>query len=159
MIPGLHVEQRPDQLRIYARGTQGAGAVPGAGATFNVPLFATASSAVEDYLNAIDGSIKASALLANAHGLRRYVGLWYVDVFVFQDGPATIELRERPPDLVTQALGGLVDTTRRVWVRQVMTSRSFHQTWRLCASEVRLVYLNGATAITTFALDVIARAA
>jgi hypothetical protein len=158
MIPGIHVVTQPGQLEIYARGNIG-GNIPGAGATFNVPLFKTNTVAEQEILNPADTSIEQDELSAGTHGARRYAGLWILDVFLFQNGPATLALRERPPDCMTNAVLGIADSTRLVWTRQVRTSVAFRQTWRLCGSECRIVYTNGAVAITQFQITITVRAA
>lgn len=155
----FQVRNAPDQIHILARATQGTGAIPAALATFNVPLFISNTPTKWDLLNPADNSTKSQTITTGTHGARRFVALWLVDVFLFQDGPATLALRERPPDTLTQGFPGTSDTTRAVFTRQVRASVSFRQRWRVGASECRIVYTNGASTLSTFALDIIARAA
>lgn len=157
MIPGIHVVTSPGQLEIYSRGSIG-GNIPGAGATFNVPLFKTNTAVEQDIMNPADTSSRRDELATGTHAARRYAPLWILDVTLHQDGPATLALRERPPDVLTNAILGITDTTRLVWTRRVRTSVIFRQTWRLCGSECRIVYTNGAIAITQFQLSIIVRA-
>lgn len=160
MIPGIHVEQRGAQLHIYGRGTVGTGAIPGAGATFDVPILFTAGIVTGDLLNpAGNGTIAEQVNDVGAFGPRRFVGLWYLDLWIFQNGPCTLELRERPPVALVDATLGTVDTTRSIWTRRIRSSIAFQQRWHVMASEARLVYTNGASTLTIFNFDAIARAA
>lgn len=158
MIIGEHVETRPAQLHLYARGTQGTGAIPGAGATFTVPIPISSTLLTGDLLNPADNTTRLEGTIgAQTHAPKRKIGIWFIDIFLFQDGPATLQLKERPPDQLTQAVLGLTDTTRAVWTRPVRASITYRTTWRLCGSECKIIYTNGASALTIFAFDVIAR--
>lgn len=159
MLPGIHVEQRPGQIHIYARGTEGTGAIPGIGATFNVPLFTTGGAVLSDNLNPADGSIAPEVLLTGTHGERRMTALWFFEVWLFQDGPATLQLLERPPIRYVDTTNGVANSMRFVWTRRARANVPFRQRWHGHAADVRLTYTNGATSLTTFAMDVIGRAA
>lgn len=159
MYPSEHVIVLPEQLNLYSRGTQGTGALPTAGQAITLRIFSVAARGREDHINSVDGSIKAQTITTTggAHRIQRFVGLWILDVFLFQDVSATLELRERTIDLNTQAIQGLADTTRSVWVRRVRPNIPFRATWRLCNAEARINYVNGGTNTTVFDLNVQAR--
>lgn len=151
----------PSQLQLYQRGAFPAGALPGAGTTIDVPIFASDMRQVGHVMNHQDNSQVAITLRAGVtHALRRYAGLWIVDIFLFQDQPATISLRERVHDEVNSALPGLLDLFRTVYTRQVRANVPFRQSWRIYGQEARIRYINGVTPVTTlFQFSAIARSA
>jgi len=157
MIPGEMVETIYQSLPVYQRGKQGTGAVPGSGATITLPAFSTVMRAPGDILNGADNGSKRSNLGTLAASMKRFAGIWWVDVNLFQNGPATIQLFERTYDLLTNVTSGLTNTFQAVWTRQVRTSAFYRATWRLTSPETRIVYTNGATAITIFDFSVVLR--
>lgn len=160
MHPGDQVEYVPSQLVLYNRGSQGAGSLPLAGATITVPIYSSVvRSSGQQILNFNTGLSQGHGVNTGTHGLKRVGGLWFVDVFLFQvGGPATLELRERTFDGLTQFAVGTTDTTRSVWIRQIRAGVVFRVTWRLENAESRINYVNGASNTTTFDFHVQARA-
>ena len=161
MIPTELRSIRPESLALYQRGVFGAGALPGAGASFSVPIFNTLHPTIQDYLNYADNTLVLQEVPGfGSFEFERFVGMYLVDLFLFQDQDATLELRERTLDLLTQPtqIPGFTDTTRSVWTRQVSANVPFKQTWRVHNAEVRIVYTNNPTnAVTVFDFQVTAR--
>lgn len=159
MIPGEITEPVPGQIHLYHRGNRGTGSLPTSGQVITLPLFATNALGPIRYLNLADASVVTQGLATTTHGLRRFVGAWFLDIFLFQDVKATLQLKERTVDLLTQSLAGVTDTTRSVWTRNVRANVPFVQTWRIVNAECKIIYTNGPSNTTVHDLNVILRAA
>lgn len=159
MIPGRTGHTIPGQIHLYHRGNRGTGSLPLANAVINVPLFATNALQGNRFLNLADSTVVSQAPGTTTHALRRWGGLWLADIFLFQDVSATLQLKERTVDLLTQSIAGSTDTTRAVWTRQVRAGVAYRATWRIYDCEAKIIYTNGGTNTTVFDFNVILRAA
>ena len=157
MIPGELNEVRPSQILIYARGNQGTGALPLAGASITVPHFSSVHEGRRQVMNYADASTVDNTISTATHGLRRYVGLYEIDIALWQNVPATIELRERNVVQLESIANGMTDTFRSVYIRQVRASAWFRQTWRIHNAEAKIIYTNGGTDTAQFSFLVTAR--
>lgn len=157
MLVGEITVDLPAQLVIFSQGKQGTGALPLANAVLTTPAFSTLAPAQQDYINPPDGTIKRQDLGTGANALKRFAGVWYLDVSLFQDVKATVQLQERVIDRQTGALGGNATWNNINDPHQARPNIPLRFALRVANCEIRVVYTNGPTNTAKFDFFVGAR--
>jgi hypothetical protein len=157
VLPGETVHTGPLQLVYYSRGSQGAGALPTNGQVITTPIIATAAMQPQGYNNHADGTLVAEDDFGGAaNSVQRYPGLYYADVFIFQDIAATLELQERN-FLRLLSPGGAAPEFKTVLTRVVAVSAVYRERFVLMNAEARFRYTNGAGNTTVHDWSIILR--
>lgn len=158
MLPGRLAHVHPTNVLWYSRGSQGTGALPTSGQVINTPVVSTIACQVEDYMNPADGSSVAQDDfgVANGNEVDRYVGMYYADLFLFQDVDARIDLQVRTLLRLVSAFG-VASAWKTTMTRLSKALNPYSERFLLMNCEARFHYTNGVGNTTVHDFNIILR--
>lgn len=160
MLPGNLVHALPVNLLWYSRGSQGAGALPTIGQVINTPMISTIAFQSNGYINPAGGTEVLEDDFGAAFGneVSRYAGLYYADVFLFQDVDARIDLQVRTLLRLLHATGA-ANSFKTVLTRLSKALNPYAERFQLMNAEARFRYTNGSGNTTVHDFNIVLRSA
>jgi hypothetical protein len=158
MLPGSLVHVHPVNLLLYSRGSQGTGALPTSGQVIVTPVVSAIACQVNAYMNPADGAAVLQDDFGSAGGneMDRYAGLYYADVFLYQDVDATIQLQVRTLLRLLDATGA-ADQFKTLITRVSKANFPYAERFQLMNSEARFRYTNGSGNTTVHDFNIVLR--
>jgi hypothetical protein len=123
------------------------------------PVISTWALETNDYMNPAGGVSVAENLVGNTQDiqLQRFTGLYYADVFLYQDVDATLFLQERNILNLLDPTGA-TDQFKTTVARVIKALNPFKERFLIMAAEARFRYVNGASNTTVHDFQVVLRA-
>lgn len=159
MLHGSLVRAHPVSLPWYHRGSQGTGALPTSGQIILTPIISTWALETNEYVNPADGSKVAENLVGASADiqLQRFTGLYYADVFLYQDVDATLFLQERNILNLLDPTGA-TDQFKTTVTRVIKATNPYKERFLIMAAEARFRYVNGGSNTTVHDFQIVLRA-